>query len=86
VPSRGLFRAAAPPVGAAAIAAGAVWASTQLTQSSWQALVLGGLVGIGVYLALLHRWLRSRFRRISPRNSQDISAADVPVATFSSAP
>jgi hypothetical protein len=60
VSSLALLRVAAPPVGAAALAAAAIWASTQATESSWQALVMGSFIGILVYLALLHRWLRSR--------------------------
>jgi PST family polysaccharide transporter len=60
VSSLALLRVAAPPVGAAALAAAAVWASTQATESSWQALVMGSFIGILVYLALLHRWLRPR--------------------------
>jgi lipopolysaccharide exporter len=60
VPFLALVRAAAPPVGAAGVAAAAVWASTQATESSWQALVMGSFIGILVYLVLLHRWLRSR--------------------------
>lgn len=55
-----LVRAAAPPIGAAMVAAIAVWATAKATDVSWQALVLGSAVGILVYLALLQRWLRSR--------------------------
>jgi PST family polysaccharide transporter len=60
VPSLALVRTAVPPVCAAVLAAAAIWASTQATESSWQALVLGSSIGILVYLALLRRWLRSR--------------------------
>jgi PST family polysaccharide transporter len=55
-----LIRAAAPPIGAALVAAAAVWVSTRSVDVAWHALVLGGSIGILVYLALLHRWLRSR--------------------------
>jgi PST family polysaccharide transporter len=55
-----LVRAAAPPIGAAMVAAIAVWATAKATDAPWQALVLGSAVGILVYLALLQRWLRSR--------------------------
>jgi lipopolysaccharide exporter len=60
VPLSALVRTAAPPVGAAVLTAVAVWASTRATALSWQELVLGGSIGIVVYLGLLHRWLRSR--------------------------
>jgi lipopolysaccharide exporter len=62
-----LLRVASPPLGAAALAAAAVWATTQATESSWQALVMGSLVGILVYLALLRRWLQSRLSASWPK-------------------
>lgn len=55
-----LARAAAPPIGAALVAGAAVWASTQAIDVAWRALLLGIVVGILVYLALLGRWLRAR--------------------------
>jgi PST family polysaccharide transporter len=55
-----LFRVAAPPVGAALVTAAAVWASRQAIHVAGFALVVGGLTGILVYLALLVRWLRAR--------------------------
>ena len=55
-----LIRAAAPPIGAAVVAAAAVWIISRSIDVAWHALVLGGSIGILVYLALLHRWLRSR--------------------------
>jgi lipopolysaccharide exporter len=60
VSPRALGRVAAPPVGAAAVTAAAIWASIQAAESTWQALLIGGFTGILVYFALLHRWLRSR--------------------------
>jgi lipopolysaccharide exporter len=61
-----LVRTAVPPIGAAMLAAAAMWASTQVTESSWQALVVGSSIGILVYLALLRRWLRSRLPGNAP--------------------
>lgn len=55
-----LARAAAPPVGAALVAGAAVWASSQVSDVAWQALVLGSVIGILAYLALLRPWLRPR--------------------------
>jgi hypothetical protein len=55
-----LARAAAPPIGAAVVTGAGVWASTHAIDVAWQALVLGGVIGILIYLALLRRWLRSR--------------------------
>ena len=60
VPFLALVRAAAPPIGAALVTGAAVWVSSQAIDVAWQALVLGGSIGILVYLALLRRWLRSR--------------------------
>jgi lipopolysaccharide exporter len=65
-----LARAAAPPVGAAMVAATAVWATAQVTDVPWQALVLGSTVGILAYLALLQRWLRSRLSNSWPTDRQ----------------
>jgi lipopolysaccharide exporter len=65
-----LVRAAAPPIGAAMVAAIAVWATAKATDVLWQALVLGSTVGILVYLALLHRWLRSRLSSSWPTDRQ----------------
>jgi lipopolysaccharide exporter len=65
-----LVRAAAPPVGAAMVAATAVWATAKATDAPWQALLLGSAVGILVYLALLQRWLRSRLSGSWPTNRQ----------------
>jgi PST family polysaccharide transporter len=65
-----LVRAAAPPVGAAAVAAIAVWATSQLTGAAWQRLLLGSAVGIAVYLALLQRWLRARLTGSWPTDRQ----------------
>jgi PST family polysaccharide transporter len=70
VPFMALVRAAAPPVGAAMVAAAAVWATTQATDVAWQTLVLGSAVGILVYLALLQRWLRSRLSSSWPTDQQ----------------
>ena len=70
VPFLALVRAAAPPVGAGLLAATAVWATSQATDAPWQALVLGSTVGILVYLALLHRWLRSRLSGSWPTDRQ----------------
>jgi lipopolysaccharide exporter len=67
VSSLALLRVASPPLGAAALAAAAVWAITQATESSWQAVVMGSVVGILVYLALLRRWLRSRLSASWPK-------------------
>jgi hypothetical protein len=60
VPISALIRAAAPPIGAAVVSAAVVWASSRSIDDAWHALVLGGSIGVLVYLALLHRWLRSR--------------------------
>jgi lipopolysaccharide exporter len=70
VPFLALVRAGVPPVRAALLAAIAVWASTQATNAPWQALVLGSTVGILVYLALLHGWLRSRLSGSRPTDRQ----------------
>jgi lipopolysaccharide exporter len=66
-----LIRAAGPPIGAALVAALAVWATTQATDVPWQALVLGSAVGILIYLALLRRWLRSRLSGLSGSGPTD---------------
>jgi PST family polysaccharide transporter len=66
-----LVRAAGPPIGAAMVAAIAVWATTQATDVPWQALVLGSAVGILIYLALLRRWLRSRLSGLSGSGPTD---------------
>ena len=58
-----LARAAAPPVGAASVAGAAVWASSLASDVAWQALVLGTVIGILAYLALLRPWLRPRLSR-----------------------
>jgi lipopolysaccharide exporter len=55
-----LVRAAAPPAGAALVTAATVWASRQVTDVAWCAVVLGVSTGIAVYLAMLRRWLRVR--------------------------
>jgi PST family polysaccharide transporter len=60
VPVRALFRAAAPPIGAAVVTGWAVWASRRSIDVPSYALVLGSVIGILVYLALLRRWLRPR--------------------------
>jgi PST family polysaccharide transporter len=60
VPFLGLARAATRPVLAALVAGAAVWASSRASDVAWRALVLGGSVGVLVYLPLLHRWLRGR--------------------------
>jgi PST family polysaccharide transporter len=58
-----LVRAAAPPIGAAVLAAAAVWACSRLSEAAWRTLVLGGSVGLLVYVGLLARWLRARVSR-----------------------
>lgn len=60
VGSLALVRAAAPPLAAALAAGAAVWACSNAIDVAWHALVLGGSIGIVVYLALLSRWLRPR--------------------------
>jgi PST family polysaccharide transporter len=70
VPLLALVGATAPPVGAGLLAAAAVWATSQVTDAPWQALVLGSAVGILVYLALLQRWLRSRLSGSWPTDRQ----------------
>jgi PST family polysaccharide transporter len=74
VRSAALVRAAAPPVGAALVAGAAVWATSQVIDVAWRALLLGGSIGILVYVALLRRWLRSRlsgsWRQPQPRLDQ----------------
>jgi lipopolysaccharide exporter len=60
VPFDALVRTAIPPLGAASVAAAAVWVSSLAVHVAWEELLLGGLIGILVYLALLRRWLRSR--------------------------
>jgi PST family polysaccharide transporter len=65
-----LVRAALPPVGAALVAGAAVWVCTQAIDVSWHALVLGGLIGVLVYVALLHRWVRSRLSGGGPTDRQ----------------
>jgi len=57
---RAMARAAMPPVAAALLAGAAVWVSVQAIDVPWRALVVGGSIGLLIYLALLHRWLRSR--------------------------
>jgi lipopolysaccharide exporter len=51
-----LARAAAPPFGAAAITGFIVWASRHAIDTA----LYGLIVGILIYLTLLHRWLRQR--------------------------
>ncbi len=70
VPFVALVRAALPPVGAALLAGAGVWASTQAIDVPWRALVLGSSIGLLVYLALLHRWLRSRLSGSWPTDWQ----------------
>jgi O-antigen/teichoic acid export membrane protein len=65
-----LVRAALPPVAAALVAGAAVWASTQAIDVPWRALVVGGSIGLLFYLALLHRWLRSRLSGSWPSRRQ----------------
>jgi lipopolysaccharide exporter len=65
-----LARAAAPPVAAALVAGAAVWASTRAIDVPWRALVLGSSIGIVLYLALLHRWLRARLAGSRPSGRQ----------------
>lgn len=84
VSSLALVRAAAPPIGAAVLAAAAVWASTQATESTWQSLIVGGSIGVLVYVALLHRWLRSRLSSSWPSQDKGVGVAHVPVSTLSS--
>jgi lipopolysaccharide exporter len=65
-----LVHAAAPPIGAALVTGVAVWASTQAIDVAWRALVVGMSVGTLVYVALLHRWLRSRLAGTRPSTSE----------------
>ena len=67
---RALVRAALPPIGAALLAAAVVWVATQAIDVSWQALVLGSLIGIVAYIAQLRRWLRSRLSGGGPTDRQ----------------
>ena len=60
VPFRALVAAAARPFGAAVVASTAVWAGSQATDVPWQAVVVGGVIGIVAYLPLLFLWLRPR--------------------------
>lgn len=55
-----VVRAAAPPVGAAAVTGAAVWASSQAIGGAWHALLVGGAIGVLAYLAMLRQWLRPR--------------------------
>ncbi|MBO0882412.1 MAG: oligosaccharide flippase family protein, partial [Mycobacterium sp.] len=55
-----LVRAAAPPIGAAAVTGAVVWTCSHAIDLPWHALALGGSIGVLVYLALLFRWLRLR--------------------------
>jgi PST family polysaccharide transporter len=75
-----LVRAAAPPISAALATGAAVWASTHAIDSGWRALVLGGAVGVLMYLALLSRWLRPRLSGGWMSTAADTSAT-VQVAT-----
>jgi lipopolysaccharide exporter len=70
VPLAALVRAAVPPIGAALVTGAAVWASSQAIEVAWRALVVGSLIGILVYLALLRRWLRTRVPGSLPTDSQ----------------
>jgi lipopolysaccharide exporter len=65
-----LGRVAAPPLGAALVTGVAVWASTQAIDVAWRALIVGMSVGTLVYVALLHRWLRSRLAGTRPGTSE----------------
>jgi O-antigen/teichoic acid export membrane protein len=65
-----MVRAAVPPVAAALVAGAAVCVSTQAVDVPWRALVIGGSIGLLLYLALLHRWLRSRLSGSWPTGRQ----------------
>jgi lipopolysaccharide exporter len=69
-----MARAAFPPVAAALVAGGAVWASTRAIDVAWRALVIGGSIGLLIYLALLHRWLRARLAGNWPTGWQRTAA------------
>jgi PST family polysaccharide transporter len=55
-----IVRAAAPPLGAALLAGTVVWLCSQAFDTGWPALLIGGSIGVTVYLGLLRGWLRSR--------------------------
>ena len=65
-----LVSVAIPPLGAALVAAAAVWASSWAVHGAWQSVFVGGLIGILVYVALLGRWLRSRLSGSLPARWQ----------------
>ena len=69
-----MVRAAFPPVAAALVAGGAVWASTRAIDVPWRALVIGSSIGLLIYLALLHRWLRARLAGNWPTGWQRTAA------------
>jgi PST family polysaccharide transporter len=61
-----LARAAAAPVGAALLTGAVVWMSSSAVDRAWQAVVLGGAIGVVVYAGMLHRWLRPRLSASRP--------------------
>jgi PST family polysaccharide transporter len=65
-----MVRAALPPAAAALVAGAAVWASSRAIDVPWRALIIGGSIGLLLYLALLHRWLRSRLSGSWPTGKQ----------------
>jgi PST family polysaccharide transporter len=61
-----LARAAAAPVGAAVLTGTVVWVSSRAVDHAWRAVVLGAAIGVVVYAATLHRWLRPRLSASRP--------------------
>jgi PST family polysaccharide transporter len=55
---RALVDVAAPALGAALVTGASVWATSRALDAPWQALVLGGTIGVLVYLPLLRWWVR----------------------------